>query len=214
MRKKNRDLDDNSCIQFAFYSIFTQFFFFNPIKIRYPVWINADIIPGPVDSEVIPVNPDEFLSKCKQLSNATLSIGWTTEWNSKSEIGEYTEKQIDEMIDAIERNQLNGTKHAITFPVRAGIAAQSQKALEKLINHTRDTNNATLTIWSSETDAVNATNLQNLILSFGVDRVYLDVPQKLASELNLSSTAASLIHFGIANLVILLVSFYMNYRRN
>lgn len=204
-------------IAHVFNSIFTQFlhkFYFNPIKIRYPVWINADIIPGPVDSEVIPVNPDEFLSKCKQLSNATLSIGWTTEWNSKSEIGEYTEKQIDEMIDAIERNQLNGTKHAITFPVRAGIAAQSQKSLEKLMNHTRNTNNATLTIWSSETDAVNATNLQNLILSFGVDRVYLDVPQKLASELNLSSTAASLIHFGIANLVILLVSFYMNYRRN
>lgn len=176
----------------------------------YPVWINADILPGPVDSEVLPVNADEFLSKCKQLPNATLSIGWTTQWGPAYENGLYTEKHIDEMIETIDRNQINETKHNITFPVRAGIAAQSEQPLKKLLDHVSKTNNATLTIWSSPNDAVNATELRKLIDTFGVDRVYVDVSDNLLKELGISS-APSLTQFALINAIILLAVCFINF---
>lgn len=68
----------------------------------YPVWINADIIPGPVDNTLtIPVDPGVFFNGCKSLSSAILSIGWTTRWGSEFNIGNYTDEQIDDMITAI-----------------------------------------------------------------------------------------------------------------
>lgn len=175
----------------------------------YPVWINADIIAGPVDSEVLPVNADDFLSKCKGLSNATLSIGWTTLWGPTHDTGEYTEKHIDDMIEAIERNRINETTHSITFPVRAGIAAQSGKSLKKLLDHVSKTNTATLTVWSSPWDAVNVTALREVIKSFGVERVYVDVPDDLYNELGLSA-ASSISHFALINVIALLVLFFVN----
>lgn len=179
------------------------------IQMTYPVWINADIIAGPVDSEVIPVNADEFLSKCKILPNATLSIGWTTKWGPTYETGEYTDKHINDMIEAIERNQINETTHNITFPVRAGIAAKSGQTLKKLMDHVSKTNTATLTVWSSPSDAVNVTELRDVIKSFGVERVYVDVPDDLYKELNLSA-ASSISHFALINLIALLVLFFVN----
>lgn len=171
----------------------------------YPVWINADILPGPVDSEVIPVQADEFLTKCRGLPNATLSIGWTTKWGPNYVAGDYSDQHITDMITAFDRNQVNATKHNITFPVRAGIAAQSEQPLKKLLTHVSKTNPATLTIWSSADDAVNVTDLNKVIKSIGVDRIYVDVPDELFKQLDVSSaTSLSLSHFALINAVILI----------
>lgn len=53
------------------------------------------------------------------------------------------------------------------------------------------TNNLTLTIWSSQYDFVNIEQLRNLIFSFGLDKVYLDVPEEVSSQLNLGGSASS-----------------------
>lgn len=72
---------------------------------NYPVWINADIIAGPLNStESTPVNATRFLNGCKLLTSSTLSIGWTTRWGSDFDEGSYNDTQIDNMIDAIEVN--------------------------------------------------------------------------------------------------------------
>lgn len=45
----------------------------------FPVWLNADILRGPVDADTEPVDAKQFLSLAsKTLPESTLSIGWTT----------------------------------------------------------------------------------------------------------------------------------------
>lgn len=71
-------------------------------KLDYPIWINADIIAGPVNNtETVPVDPMGFFAGCKQLPNAVLSIGWTTKWGPNYSKGSYTTAQIVNMLKAI-----------------------------------------------------------------------------------------------------------------
>jgi Uncharacterized conserved protein (DUF2181) len=150
----------------------------------YPVWINADIVRGPVNNFVtIPVNPIAFLRGCKDFPGVTLSVGWTTLWGANYSEGSYTDNQVQTMITTLESNNVNG--HPITFPIRAGIAANSLQTLSKLYEATNQTNPTTFTIWSSADDAVDVEKLRNVIFHFGLDKVYVDVPDKLKSQLRL-----------------------------
>lgn len=155
----------------------------------YPVWINADIVPGPLENiATIPVDPDQFFEGASNFPESVLSIGWTTRWGSNFTTGNYTDTQINEMISTIKVNKIT---HDITFPVRAGIAAQSETGLKKLFAALEPTNNVTLTIWSSAGDFVNIEQLRSLIFSFGLDKVYLDVPEEVSSQLDLGNSANS-----------------------
>lgn len=57
----------------------------------------------------------------------------------------------------------------------------------KLYTALNDTNNITITIWSSNNDYVNVDMLRKLIFSFGLDKVYIDVPDELSDKLDLSN---------------------------
>lgn len=47
-----------------------------------PVWINADILPGP-GGQAQPLDPQAFLSAVAHLpSHTVLSLGWTTGWTA------------------------------------------------------------------------------------------------------------------------------------
>lgn len=68
----------------------------------YPLWLNADIIRGPVNqSSSIPVDPAKFLAGSAQFKDAVLSIGWTTRWGADYREGNYTDDEIDNMRQAI-----------------------------------------------------------------------------------------------------------------
>lgn len=156
----------------------------------YRVWINADILPGPQNNtNTKPVDANDFLRGCKQLPRSTLSLGWTTLWGPLFREGKYTAEHINQIIDAINQNGANSIEHPITFPVRAGIAAQSEDTLTDLllrVNRNRtESNFATLTIWSSPDDYVDVPLLRQLIVSIGYDRIYVDVPDDLKSQLKL-----------------------------
>lgn len=162
----------------------------NRLQMKYPVWINADILSGPVHNVVTkPVDADRFLNGCTQLTRATISPGWTTLWGINYRNGNYTREQINEMIDAFNRNEMNCNKHPITFPVRAGIAAQSEDTLidllQRINKHRNESNTVTLTIWSNPNDYVDVTRLRQLIVTIGYDRVYVDVPTDLMEQLQL-----------------------------
>uniref|UniRef100_A0A182W9W4 Menorin-like domain-containing protein n=1 Tax=Anopheles minimus TaxID=112268 RepID=A0A182W9W4_9DIPT len=83
----------------------------------FDTWINADILPGPVDNTAtIPVDSTRFFAAAKRLGKATLSIGWTTRWGADFADGSYTDQQIDAMISAIRANNIEKAGNAITFP--------------------------------------------------------------------------------------------------
>lgn len=148
------------------------------------VWLNADIVQGPVDNTKEPVDPELFLGACSAYPTATLSIGWTTSWGCNYTHGEYTQAQVNKMKEVIKDNSVPH-KSPITFPVRAGIAAQSKFTLENLMETINETNAVTLTIWSSEGDAVDVDKLRDLIFDVGLDKVYVDVPEDLKAQLRL-----------------------------
>lgn len=184
----------------------------------YPIWLNADIISGPVNqNDTIPVDPKRFFAGSLQFPQAVLSIGWTTRWSSDYNNGSYTPEEIDAMIVAIKQNNVTETGQPITFPVRAGIAANSHDELHSLVKAVNDTNDSTLTIWSSQNDYVDIEKLRQLIFSFGFHRVYLDVPEELSSKLDLgknggatgrNTALTSLVNFSLMSAGIYLLSLY------
>ncbi|PSN44146.1 hypothetical protein C0J52_15662 [Blattella germanica] len=152
-------------------------------QVDFPVMLNADILPGPLNSTTKPVDADQFLTTCvKQFPESTLSIGWTTRYGILIPNASYTQEQVMEMEEVLKKNNVT---QPITFPVRAGIAAKSADTLTYLKNNTI---NSTFTIWGSESDPVNVDLLRELILDvLGRDRVYVDVPKSLMDQLHLSS---------------------------
>lgn len=177
--------------------------------VNFPFWINADILPGPVENtQTTPVDATIFLQNCKKYTNAVISSGWTTRWGSNFTQGHYTIKQIHEMVEAIETNKLNETGHLITFPVRAGITANSGPELKSLYHAINKTNSVTFTIWSSKNDYVDSGKLENFICSFGTDKIYLDVPEELERQLHLSCSNSSDSYFagGYLNLFLMTIN--------
>lgn len=159
------------------------------------MWLNADILKGPLNPTTTPVNATEFLSKASAFANLTLSIGWTT---SSTVNASYTETETKEMLNVI---QSSNVTQPITFPVRAGIAAESIDELENLL---KNVSGSTLTLWSSDGDSVNVTNLRKLISTAGLDKTYVDVPTSLLTELHLETISGSTVSKSI--LAILLAS--------
>lgn len=81
----------------------------------------------------------------------------------------------------------------ITYPVRAGLAANSMKVIKSLMENSSFISNVTLTIWSSEGDKVDAQTLSTLIRDIGVEKVYVDVPQDLMNKLYLSGASSVMV---------------------
>lgn len=96
-------------------------------------------------------------------------------------------------------------KQPVTYPVRAGLVANNTEVIKTLLKNSTFVN-ATLTIWSSEGDSVNAAQLSKLIKEVGVDKVYVDVPEDLRNKLDISgaSTITSAAFTLVASLVLFL----------
>jgi len=172
--------------------------------INVPVWINADIIPGPVGSDATPVDADYFLSICvTKFPTSTISVGWTT---VKSSNLSYTPELIANMTEALNRNYVT---QPVTFAVRAGIAAQSYDVLSNLIGSSVP--GSTLTVWSPPDDPVDMDALRHLINGIGHDKVYLDLPPPMYEQVQ-SSAGSLLGRFSLLWLAILLLSvLFYNY---
>jgi hypothetical protein len=47
--------------------------------LKFPIFLNADILPGPVNATTIPLDPKAFLHDAAEvMPECTLSVGWTT----------------------------------------------------------------------------------------------------------------------------------------
>ncbi|XP_046388576.1 protein FAM151B isoform X2 [Ischnura elegans] len=155
-------------------------------KMTFPVWLNADILQGPVESEKTPVDADAFLYACRTIfPQVTLSVGWTTLYGSdadyvppKNSPPAYSQRHVLDMLDAL---RMNSVSQPVTFPVRAGLAANSPDPMIELIGS--ESNGNTLTIWSAKDDPVNVPALKSLMDRIGRKRIYVDVPEPLERQL-------------------------------
>lgn len=180
-------------------------------QIKFPIWLRAEIVQGPGSvAEIPPLDPKEFIDEVKKLDNVVLSIGWTT--NRKNSNSVYTEAHTNAMADVITDNKLDKIHNlAINFPIRASIAVKSQGVLRQLYDVVKEKNPVTYTIWSKNEDKVNATELQQFINSYGIENIYIDLPDDLRKKLDLGNGATSLVQFGLLNLIMLIIAhFYRN----
>jgi len=158
------------------------------LKITVPLWLNADIVAGPVKAATRPLDAARFLSLVKQFFPlAVISVGWTTRFGpdittmppSIVTDGSYSSDQVKSLRDALVDAEIH---QPVTFPIRAGIAAsdESQTSLTWLLKQIPD---STLTIWSAEYDTVNVPGLMRLIQNVGKERIYIDVPAGLSCQI-------------------------------
>lgn len=118
--------------------------------------------------------------------------------------GQYSDQHINEMLDTLKKHNLT---NRITFPVRAGLAAESKQQMNNLLSKCK---NSTLTIWSSEGDNVNVEHLRLLIANIGIDKLFIDVPSDLKSQLKLNNLPnSSAIKTFAASLTIMLTLLFI-----
>ena len=165
------------------------------LQLDFPVWINADIIEGPVDAAARPVDPARFFNASTSFTNCTLSVGWTTDL-LPNRTGSYSPANIRNMTGALDVAQVD---EPLTFPVRAALAANSVPAISSLLEEFA---NSTITVWSAAEDAVDVEKLRELIFGAGLNRTYVDVPEELEERLDLQNPPSSAAGaFGLVTLV-------------
>ncbi|XP_074851496.1 protein FAM151B isoform X2 [Carettochelys insculpta] len=114
------------------------------LHLRRPVWINADILPGPNGSNAV-VDAKGFLDTVTSFfPDVTLSLGWTTGWQPQQCNKGYSWAMVKEMA------QICGAlTQPVTFPVRAALIRQSKSELLWLL---QKSNRYSLTVWTGKQD--------------------------------------------------------------
>lgn len=118
-----------------------------------------------------------------------MDFSYASSENNTENIDRYTEQQVQRMINTLKEQQVT---QPVTYPVRAGLAANDINVMKMLMENSTGSGikNATLTVWSSEGDKVNAEKLSQLIREIGVEKVYVDVPKELMDKLRLSAASS------------------------
>ncbi|XP_028269095.1 protein FAM151B [Parambassis ranga] len=141
-----------------------------------PVWVNADILPGP-KGQANPLQPQAFLSAVTALHTKTvLSLGWTTGWTAGTENPGYSWDMVHEM-----EEMCRTLKHPVTFPVRAALLAQSFSQLSWLL---QQSDRYSLTLWTGQNDEFTLQDLLPYRKTFDISRIYYDLPGTLRTELS------------------------------
>ncbi|KAG8187386.1 hypothetical protein JTE90_016932 [Oedothorax gibbosus] len=150
-------------------------------KMNYSLWLNADILAGPIKASGIPVKVDTFFLLCRQyFPTAVLSVGWTTEWyiTYSPDMWHYDWEHVRKMADIIRCFGYEGKFPTYTFPVRAIFASRSIKQLQWLLGVIPD---SSLTVWSGLKDFLELEDLLRIRSSFPLNKVYYDVPDPVGS---------------------------------
>uniref|UniRef100_A0A8D0BM10 Family with sequence similarity 151 member B n=1 Tax=Salvator merianae TaxID=96440 RepID=A0A8D0BM10_SALMN len=143
-------------------------------ELKKPVWINADILPGPSGSSCV-IDAKEFINTVTSFfPDVTLSLGWTTGWtNLKCNKG-YTSAMVQEM--AVICGDLT---QPVTFPVRAALVRRSIPELMWLL---QQSDRYSLTIWSGKHDEYSVEDLLFIRDTFDKSRIFYDILEPQNSE--------------------------------
>ncbi|XP_059132377.1 protein FAM151B [Peromyscus eremicus] len=132
-----------------------------------PVWMNADILPGPNGSSKV-VDARAFLDTVTSFfPDVTFSLGWTTGWHPEKVNEGYSWTMVKEM-DYI----CSGLTQPVTFPVRAALVRQSCSQLLWLL---KKSNRYSLTIWTGKDDSYSTEDLLYIRDYFNKTQVFYDI---------------------------------------
>ncbi|NXL53729.1 F151B protein, partial [Podilymbus podiceps] len=135
-------------------------------RLRRPVWINADILPGPNGSNAV-VDAKGFLDTVTSFfPDVTLSLGWTTGW--------HPDKHNEDMARIC-----STLSQPVTFPVRAALVRQSVSELCWLM---QQSDRYSLTVWTGKEDVYSVEDLLYIRQNFDKSRVYYDILEPQNSE--------------------------------
>lgn len=151
------------------------------VKLQFPLWLNADILPGPMNLHTTPVSAEKFLALCEEyFPNATLSVGWTTYWlpGYAMKNGRYSWNHVREMSDTLKCFS-NIDTTPVTFPVRGIFASRSIRQLQWLLEVFPQ---STLTVWTGKPDNLKLKDLTRIRESFPKSRVFYDIPEKIGNQ--------------------------------
>ncbi|KAG2781576.1 hypothetical protein JG687_00001657 [Phytophthora cactorum] len=114
------------------------------------IFINADILPGPANSNLVAFDAATFLKQVNDLGECdsgkhrhklVLSVGWTTSNANEEEIHrEYSSAMVDDMLRVLKPY---GDSVTVTFPLRATSVRKSWPALRPLL----EPKNFGFTLW-------------------------------------------------------------------
>nr|XP_033782019.1 protein FAM151B [Geotrypetes seraphini] len=142
--------------------------------LKSPVWINADILPGP-GGITLPLDAEGFLDiVTSHFSDVTLSLGWATGWHVQKCNEGYTWEMMAEMERICHRYS-----QPITFPVRAALLRQSWSELHWLLQRS---NKYSMTIWTGKDDAYSLEDLLFIREKFDKNKVFFDLSEPCNSE--------------------------------
>ncbi|KAL1782839.1 FAM151B [Sigmodon hispidus] len=132
-----------------------------------PVWMNADILPGPNGSSTV-VDAKAFLDTVTSFfPDVTFSLGWTTGWHPEKVNEGYSWSMVKEM-DYI----CSGLTQPVTFPVRAALVRQSCSQLLWLL---KKSNRYSLTVWTGKGDSYSTEDLLYIRDYFNKTQVFYDI---------------------------------------
>ncbi|XP_012871410.1 PREDICTED: protein FAM151B isoform X2 [Dipodomys ordii] len=135
--------------------------------LKCPVWINADILPGPNGSSKV-VDAKPFIDTVTSFfPDVTFSLGWTTGWHPEKVNEGYSWTMVKEM-----EYICSGLSQPVTFPVRAALVRQSCSQLLWLLTKS---NRYSLTIWTGKTDNYPTEDLLYIREHFNKNQVFYDI---------------------------------------
>ncbi|XP_074711309.1 protein FAM151B isoform X1 [Strix uralensis] len=142
--------------------------------LRRPVWINADILPGPNGRNSV-VDAEGFLDTVTSFfPDVTLSLGWTTGWHPDKHNKGYDWMMVKEMAQIC-----SALPQRVTFPVRAALVRQSISELCWLM---QQSDRYSLTVWTGKEDVYSIEDLLYIRENFDKSRVYYDILEPQNSE--------------------------------
>ncbi|NXI39496.1 F151B protein, partial [Galbula dea] len=143
-------------------------------RLRRPVWINADVLPGPNGNNSA-VDAEMFLKTVTSFfPDVTLSLGWTTGWHADQH-----NKGYDWMMVKAMAQICNTLSQPVTFPVRAALVRQSISELSWLM---QQSDRYSLTVWTGKEDVYSVEDLLYIRENFDRSRVYYDILEPQNSE--------------------------------
>lgn len=143
-------------------------------RLQRPVWINADILPGPNGSSRV-VDAKPFVDTVTSFfTDVTFSLGWTTGWHPEKVNEGYSWTMVKEM-----ESICGELSQPVTFPVRAALLSQSYSQLLWLL---KKSDRYSLTIWTGKDDKYSIEDLLYIRSHFDQKQVFYDLlePQSIA----------------------------------
>ncbi|XP_004641022.1 protein FAM151B isoform X1 [Octodon degus] len=136
-------------------------------RLQRPVWLNADILPGPSGSSNV-VDAKPFIDTVTSFFPAvTLSLGWTTGWHPEKANEGYSWEMVREM-----ESICSGLSQPVTFPVRAVLVRQSCPQLLWLLKRS---DRYSLTVWTAKDDSCSTEDLLYIRDCFDKKKVFYDI---------------------------------------